>query len=179
MTFSLHTSEEGQQSVTEHLFKGTSDCMKRKLPTRQNHLDRICLWPPDLQFQNGAVCQWLLSWVKHVSPGRLHSSPFFWRFFPFLSFFRLRFSLKSCSLPSTSCAASLFMEKVGHSWQRTLCWVNTSTSPFYIFLAFLKMGGLEHALLLARLPPHCYDKEFSLGSVRNAALLHLGLTRLF
>lgn len=67
----------------------------------------------DLQFQNGAVCQWLLSWVKQVRPGRLHSSPFLCRFFSFLSFFLLRCSLKSWSLLSTSwAAASLNDQKV-------------------------------------------------------------------
>lgn len=57
--------------------------------------------------QNGAVCQWSLLCVKHVSPGRLQSSPFLCRFFSFLSFFLLRISLYSWAFPSASCAVSL------------------------------------------------------------------------
>lgn len=117
--------------------------------TAEDNLDHIWVLTQDSQFQNGAVCQWLLSWVKQVSPGRLHSSPFFWRLLPFLSFFLLRFSLNSCSLPSTSCAASLLREEVGHGWLRTASVLLTATlASFYIFLDFIKVEGWEQDLLV-------------------------------
>lgn len=110
--------------------------------TAEDNLGHICILTQDSQFQNGAVCQWLLSWVKHVSPGRLHSSPFFWRLFPFRSFFLLRFSLNSCSLPSTSWAASLLREGVGMA-ENSLCLVNNSTSSFLNLSGFYKGGRMR------------------------------------
>lgn len=130
------------------------DCMRWELLHNRgepsSHLNT-----EDLQLQKGAVCQWLLSWVKHVSPGRLHSSPFFWRFFPFLSFFLLRFSLNNCSLLSTSCAASLFREKVGNGWQNSFYLVNNSS--FYLYLTFWRLDDenmpFGKLIFPAQLPP--------------------------
>lgn len=77
------------------------------------------------------------------------------------------------------CCFSVQRESRARLTTNRLRWVNTSTSPFDTFLAFFKMGGLEHALPLAQLPPRCSDKELSAGSARNAALWLLGLTRSF
>lgn len=68
--------------------------------------------------QNGAVCQWSLLCVKHVSPGRLQSSPFLCRFFSFLSFFLLRISLYSWAFPSDSWTDSL-RDRITSAGQKT------------------------------------------------------------
>lgn len=68
--------------------------------------------------QKGAVCQWSLLCVKHVSPGRLQSSPFLCRFFSFLSFFLLRISLYSWAFPSDSWTDSL-RDRITSAGQKT------------------------------------------------------------
>lgn len=68
-----------------------------------------CL-PIGSHVQSGAVCQWWLSWVKHVRPGMLHVSLFCSRLSSLRSFF-LRFCSRSSHTLSFSCRPFLRVQR--------------------------------------------------------------------
>lgn len=65
--------------------------------------------------QSGAVCQWWLSWVKHVRPGMLHVSLFCSRLSSLRSFF-LRFCSRSSHTLSFSCRPFLRAQRTTHAY---------------------------------------------------------------
>lgn len=64
--------------------------------------------------QSGAVCQWWLSWVKHVRPGMLHVSLFCSLLRSLRSFF-LRFCSRNSHTLSFSCRPFLRAQRTTHA----------------------------------------------------------------